>query len=348
VTRKRTSKVGASKKPAKTKTVVAGEKDTVVAVEKPAKPQPAATTVSHIIKIWKGRRVLVIAAGLCMVALIVVGVVVPQRSITREPSAAASPDGVTNANNTAPSPVTEAIRISDVEVTEITANSLTVVWKTNLPSTGELVAMDQKSSTSVASWPSNALITDHKVTIESLQSSTAYSLSIKSTDASGNVATFESNYPYQTSALRLSTSMAPGQVSPEFSLKTLDGATINLSDYKGKWVMLVFWMTSCAGCREELPYLDSFWKNSQVENFVVLTVNVAGNEAVTRSFVKGQNISIPVLIDKDKAAYEKYSVAAFPTAFIIDQDGIIATVKEQAFKDEADIDAFVRASLKAR
>jgi len=289
----------------------------------------------------------VIAAGLCIVALIVVGVVVPQRAVNKEPSAAASPDGVTNANNAVSSPVTEAIRISDVEVTEITADSLTVVWKTNLPSTGELVAIDHKSGTSVASWPDSNLVTDHKVIVQSLQSDTAYSLSIKSKDASGNVATFDSNYPYQTSALRLSTSMTPGQVSPDFSLKTLEGATINLSDYKGKWTMLLFWMTTCAGCREEMPVLDSYMKKAKVEDLVALTVNVAGNEAVTRSFIAGQNVSLPVLIDKDKTVYEKFSVVAFPTVFIINPDGIITAIKEQAFKNEAEIDAFIHASLKS-
>ena len=46
------------------------------------------------------------------------------------------------------------------------------------------------------------------------------------------------------------------KVAPPFTLKSLDGKTIALSDFKGKPVLLVFWATWCDTCKEELPLLD--------------------------------------------------------------------------------------------
>ena len=111
--------------------------------------------------------------------------------------------------------------------------------------------------------------------------------------------------------------------------------------------MLVFWMTTCNGCREELPHLNSFWLNSGLDDFVLLTVNVAGQEAITRSYVEGQNLSFPVLLDQERKVYDEYSVAKFPTAFLISPDGTVKNIKEEILKNEADINAFVSPALKA-
>ena len=191
------------------------------------------------------------------------------------------------------------------------------------------------------------MVFEHKIVLEGLQPSTAYILRIKSKDASGNQATVEINTPNQTLATRLSTEMVIGQQSPEFLLKTVSEESIRLSDFQGKWVMIVFWMTSCNGCREELPYLNKFWINTKFNDFTLLTVNVGGQEVLTKNYIKSQNLTFPVLLDREKEVSEKYTVAKFPTTFLIDPRGAINKIKEDAFKNEAEIDVFVRSAIKS-
>jgi peroxiredoxin len=293
--------------------------------------------------LWEKHPVLLAISGLCIVALIVGGVIVHWNSVQDKSVSSLNTSNVEAPPS--PAPVNE-IEITNFTVTNITENSLTVTWKTNVPATTELLAEDQKVSTSVASWPDNNLVLEHKVVLESLQPSTAYILRIKSKDASGNQATIDVDMPYETLSPRYATGMTIGEAGPDFMLKDINGKSISLSDFKGKWVMLAFWMTSCSGCREELPRLNEFWINSKSEKIALLTVNVAGQEAVTRSYVASQKLTFPVLLDQEKEAYEKYSVAKFPTTFLIDPDGMVNKITEEAFKNEADIESFVRSALK--
>lgn len=347
--KKKVTKAATNKKSGKRTSAIARKRSpTSPANEKTTPKHSAVDFISKVAVLRKKRPVLLTVSGLCIVALIAVGIIIYRNTVKDNSAVNLNPANGNTSNIAEPLPVnTPEIEISDTTVTDITETSLTVTWKTNVPATGELMAEDQESDTSVSSWPDNNLDTEHEVVLEGLQPSTAYSLIIKSTDASGNMATFESDYPYQTLTPHFSTDIVIGQASPDFSLETLNGDSIRLSDFKGKWVMLVFWMTTCNGCREELPHLNSFWLNSGLDDFVLLTVNVAGQEAITRSYVEGQNLSFPVLLDQERKVYDEYSVAKFPTAFLISPDGTVKNIKEEILKNEADINAFVSPALKA-
>lgn len=299
--------------------------------------------------IWKKRPILIAVSGFFIVALVVFGIIALQNPVKdKSIDNLGSSNTATDSTPTPPPPTTtNSVEILDMRVTNITDSSLTMLWKTNVPSTTELIAEEQKSKVTVASWPDNNLVLEHKIVLERLQPATVYILRIKSKDASGNQATVEINQPYQTLAIRLSTDIVIGQHSPDFLLQTVSEESIRLSDFQGKWVMIVFWMTSCNECRDELPHLNKFWTNSKLNNFVLLTINVGGQETLNKNYVKSQNLTFPVLLDQGKEVSGKYTVAKFPTIFLIDPDGIVRKIREDSFKSEAEIDAFVRSVIKS-
>ncbi|MCJ7515442.1 MAG: redoxin domain-containing protein [Dehalococcoidia bacterium] len=243
---------------------------------------------------------------------------------------------------------TEKIEIRDVAVTNIQDRSLTVTWKTNVPSTSELLARPANSVSSIGNWPDNNLVLEHKVILINLEPSTTYTLLIKSKDASGNQATLEIGEPYKTRSIRVSTEMAVGDPAPDFSLKSITGESINLSDLRGKWVMIVFWMTSCDACKQEIKYLNTFQNNNKFNDFLLLSINVGEKDAFTVNYIIGQKLKYPVLLDEEKEVSEKYTIAHFPTAFLIDPKGNFIKINEATFKNESEIYDFVQSAIQSK
>ena len=119
--------------------------------------------------------------------------------------------------------------------------------------------------------------------------------------------------------------LAVGKVAPDFALTDLNEKPIRLSDYRGKVVFLNFWATWCAPCREEMPSMEVLFKNFEKDGLVILAVSI---DRVTTTkdippFVKGMNLTFPVLIDSWGKTDKPYKRMGVPETFIIDQDGVI-------------------------
>jgi len=122
--------------------------------------------------------------------------------------------------------------------------------------------------------------------------------------------------------------LAVGKVAPDFALTDLDEKPIRLSDYRGKVVFLNFWATWCAPCREEMPSMEVLYKNFEKDGLVILAVSI---DRVTTTkdippFVKGLNLTFPVLIDSWGKTDKPYKRMGVPETFIIDQEGVIREI----------------------
>jgi thiol-disulfide isomerase/thioredoxin len=71
----------------------------------------------------------------------------------------------------------------------------------------------------------------------------------------------------------LSVIRVSGYSPPDFTLPTLDGGSITLSDLKGKVVLINFWTTWCPPCREEMPSLEKLYRHFKHEKFTLLAVD---------------------------------------------------------------------------
>ncbi len=120
--------------------------------------------------------------------------------------------------------------------------------------------------------------------------------------------------------------VAVGKKAPDFSLQDMNGRTVQLSDYRGKYVVLNFWATWCPPCVEEAPSLDQFSRRlaaSDSQKIAVLSVSVDSGWDPVRAFVQAKNISFPVLLDSQQDVPNGYGTFKYPETYIIDPSGVV-------------------------
>ncbi|AMA73239.1 TlpA disulfide reductase family protein [Aneurinibacillus thermoaerophilus] len=125
---------------------------------------------------------------------------------------------------------------------------------------------------------------------------------------------------------RVEIGVQEGKKAPDFTLETLDGKTMHLSDLRGKIVILNIWATWCPPCREEIPDMVKFYRAYKEKNVEILAVNLTETESSVpnvKRFAQGMNMQFPVLLDRKSHVADMYQVTIVPTSFIIDADGII-------------------------
>ena len=125
-----------------------------------------------------------------------------------------------------------------------------------------------------------------------------------------------------------------GRLAPNFRLSLLDGGEQNLSDYRGRFVLLNFWASWCGPCREETPDLQRL--SEQVPGLAVLGVNQQEDPASVRAFVKEIQPKYPILLDRSGEVSLGYRVGlGLPVTFLVDPDGVIQRIYPGRFKRQA-------------
>ncbi|MCP3030103.1 redoxin domain-containing protein [Halobacillus sp. A1] len=122
------------------------------------------------------------------------------------------------------------------------------------------------------------------------------------------------------------TGLDKGQLAPDFSLERLNGEETKLSDLRGKKVMLNFWATWCPPCRAEMPDMEKFHQNEDVE---ILAVNLTETESSVgdvEEFADEFGLSFQILKDKNSEVSTIYEVNPVPTSVFIDEEGKIQSV----------------------
>jgi thiol-disulfide isomerase/thioredoxin len=114
-----------------------------------------------------------------------------------------------------------------------------------------------------------------------------------------------------------------------FSLKNLEGKVVNLSDLKGKVVVLDFWATWCGPCKASFPAMQELVTKYKDKNVEFLFVNTwekgKDNETTEKvtTFIKDKKYSFNVVFDYDDAITGKYKIEGMPTKLVIDKNGTV-------------------------
>jgi thiol-disulfide isomerase/thioredoxin len=109
--------------------------------------------------------------------------------------------------------------------------------------------------------------------------------------------------------------------APAFRLPGLDGGLRGKDDYRGKVVLLNFWASWCAPCRQEFPSLERLQHALGGGDFTVLAVAVADSESEVRRFLGGAVPPFDVLLDGDQNVARGYRAAGVPVTYLLDRDG---------------------------
>jgi cytochrome c biogenesis protein CcmG/thiol:disulfide interchange protein DsbE len=132
--------------------------------------------------------------------------------------------------------------------------------------------------------------------------------------------------PQKTGASHLKAE-ASRKPAPNFSLKDADGRIVQLSDFRGKVVLLNFWATWCDPCRIEIPWFVEFERQHKGQGFAVVGVSMDedGWQAI-KPFISEAGINYRILLGDDKIAELYGGIDSLPTSFVIDREGRIAAV----------------------
>lgn len=117
-----------------------------------------------------------------------------------------------------------------------------------------------------------------------------------------------------------------GNVAPDFTLSSTTGETVSLSDYRGQRVMVNFWGTWCPPCRAEMPDMEKFYQENDVEILAVNLTPTESNVSDVTDFIDEFGLSFQVLLDEELAVSSQYGIQPVPTSFMVDSNGIVQYV----------------------
>lgn len=107
----------------------------------------------------------------------------------------------------------------------------------------------------------------------------------------------------------------------DFTLPTLDGDMVTLSDFKGKVIILDFWATWCGPCKIEIPSFIELQTEYGDAGLQILGVSLdRGNKEEVLNFCDKLGVNYPVLLD-DGTVSRRFGIQYIPTTYIIDRDG---------------------------
>jgi thiol-disulfide isomerase/thioredoxin len=142
--------------------------------------------------------------------------------------------------------------------------------------------------------------------------------------------------------------LALASPAPDFTLQSLDGKTMRLSDFRGKAVLLNFWATWCGPCKIEMPWFVELQKQYASQGFQIVGVAMddASKEDISK-FAKDMGVNYPILIGKESVGDEYGGVPALPESFLIGRDGKIVD-KILGLRGKAEIEDAIKKALDTR
>jgi peroxiredoxin len=119
-----------------------------------------------------------------------------------------------------------------------------------------------------------------------------------------------------------------GFAAPDFTLETLEGELISLSDLRGKAVVVNLWASWCPPCRAEMPALQAAYEADRDQGLEIVAVNMTyqDNEEDARRFADDFGLTFTIPLDRDGTVARQYLMRALPSTFFVGPDGVIRKV----------------------
>ena len=112
-----------------------------------------------------------------------------------------------------------------------------------------------------------------------------------------------------------------GKAAPRLAHADLQGKKVDLRNLRGRVVVVNFWATWCDACKEELPSLQRLRERLAGRRFEVLTVNFGEFPEKIARYMEKEKVSLPVLLDTQKATAKGWKVGGLPMTFVVDARG---------------------------
>ena len=115
-----------------------------------------------------------------------------------------------------------------------------------------------------------------------------------------------------------------GSVAPDFAVTDIDGKKLQLSNFRGKYVLLDFWYTGCGPCIKDTPRLKALSEKFDRDNFEIIGVSADIRRDKVKNYVEKSHIGWPQIldtIDNNNKVSKMYNIGGYPHYVLIDQEG---------------------------
>jgi peroxiredoxin len=135
-----------------------------------------------------------------------------------------------------------------------------------------------------------------------------------------------------------------GDKAPAFTLQSIDGKNISLSDFQGKIVLIVFTSVNCKECEIQMPFLVGAYQKENGRLAVLDIYHMIFDPRLVRDYVTSKQFTtFPALPDPDNTVANAYGATRYPpTNFIIDSAGIIKYKKIGRFQSQEEIEDILK------
>ncbi len=127
-------------------------------------------------------------------------------------------------------------------------------------------------------------------------------------------------------------SIQKGNVFPSLDGFNLEGTLPE--DMKGKIVLVDFWASWCVPCRDSFPVLDEIYQKYRDQGVEIIAVSVDKNEKAYHKFLKRYAPTFPIVRDVEQKLVAEVKIAAMPTSFLLDKEGVVRFVHEGFYRNK--------------
>ncbi|MDZ4701136.1 MAG: TlpA disulfide reductase family protein [Rhodothermales bacterium] len=119
-----------------------------------------------------------------------------------------------------------------------------------------------------------------------------------------------------------------GRLAPDFTGETLDGSTVQLATYRGRYVLVDFWGTWCPPCLGEIPFLKLAYAAYPRDRFDILAISVNDHPDDLRAFIEREGLEWTQVVQHEldptrRQIVDAYQITGYPSTFLIDPEGVI-------------------------
>jgi cytochrome c biogenesis protein CcmG/thiol:disulfide interchange protein DsbE len=138
--------------------------------------------------------------------------------------------------------------------------------------------------------------------------------------------------PQQNSAPvgHTTTAMTPAPLAdhpaPDFTLSSLNGTKVMLSDLNGQVALINIWATWCPPCPAEMPTIETSYEQYREQGFTVLAINLQEDPRTVAAFMRDYKLTFPALLDLDGQVSRMYQAISLPSSFFVDRKGVIRAI----------------------
>jgi peroxiredoxin len=136
-----------------------------------------------------------------------------------------------------------------------------------------------------------------------------------------------------------------GERAPDFTLASLNGQTVSLSQFRGRVVILDFWASWCGPCRATMPDVHALWRDLAARGVDLIGVSLDRTASAATSYLAAGGfddmIALWESLSAASAVASLYGVRAIPRTVVIDRSGIVRFNNHSALLDRALVESLL-------